>query len=209
MLPILLLFAVQDEPLGWTCSIERQVGDVTFYAQQSIEDRGRFPRTLKFRWMQDSWADNGFIEWSTLGSPVPGVPRTINFRVPLLKRQSNLTLRVTLSDGATEKIGRSAQASDMALNLSSDLGRPVASFQSLDRDINRKLWAARHFLAIVEDKKGNVLGSRSIDMPSDALVTRFDSELGSALDTKLNDAQTQCTPYGPEAYDPPIMRVRN
>jgi hypothetical protein len=211
MLPILLWLAAQDEPIGWTCNVERKEGDLVYVAQQSVEGGRRFSRTLRAKWMRDSFTEDAFVEWDSMDDPPPGVPHIINFRVPLTKRTSRLILRITFPDASTDAIVQTGNTWRTSLYLSTDgaAKRPVALFQSLDRDNNRRLWAARHFRVVVEDRNGQVLGVKAIDLPDPAELMRLDNELGRALDAKLDDASKQCSGYGPEAYvDPVVPRGR-
>jgi len=212
MLPILLWLAVQDEPIGWTCNVEKTEDGLVYVAEQSIEGGDRFPRKLRAKWMRGPFNEDAFVEWNSMNDPLPGTPGTINFRVPLSKRVTKLTLRVEFPGAHTEEIARTGRAWRISLNLSTDFPsnskRPVASFQNVDRDVNRKLWTARHFRAVVVDKHGQELGMRAVDLPDPAALMQLYGELGRALDAKLDDAPKQCSGYGPEVYLDPAPPPR-
>ena len=199
-LPLLLSFAFQDEPIGWRCGAEHAAGGRSYEVERAIEGEHRFPASIQVSWTSGSNIERS-VEWNYGLTAPPDAPRVIYFTIPMTRRKSRATLRVVFPD-STERL----------LDSRMDISRPADSgrlwiFQSLDGDVNRALWSARNFRAVLEDRRGRLLGSAEISFPDPAEVAEIVALLNREVDEKLNDPAdpaNECSAYGAEAYIDPI-----
>jgi hypothetical protein len=204
MLSLLLSLALQAEPIGWDCSAERTLEGLVYRSRQAIESGQRFPRNFRVNWMAGPFDVAHFVEWSETAGRLPDVPRTINFSVAVSGRTSRGTLRLILPDGTEQRLAPNPAIWTVSPASAS---ASVGLFQSLDGDLNRRLWAARRFRAVVEDRRGRVLGALDMSFPEPALVTQVAADLTREVDEKLRDPANPgnaCRPYGAEAYYDPV-----
>jgi hypothetical protein len=201
MLPFLLSMVLIDEPLGWSCSAQRLIEDRRYILDRSVEgsQRSYFGR-FRIDWLANQFSVERSVEWSYRDLPRLEAPRSITLSVPVARRTSRATLRIMLPDGTDLPVPGISQGT---------LIRSANQWQflSLDADFNRQLWAARNFRAVVEDRRGRVLGSREISFPNPGEVSRLSAELASEVEPKINDPANpamQCSPYGEEAYVDPV-----
>jgi hypothetical protein len=198
LLPLLLSLAVEDEPLGWRCSAERTIGDRTYRWERSIEGEHRFPPSFEVNRMSDPFTAGQSLAWNYLGiTPADAAP-TISFNVPLSRRSTRAVLRIVLPDGS-ERVFARGQRWPVAWTSSRGFGR----FHSVDTGLNRILWAAGGFRALVEDRRGLELGRLEVSFPDQAEVARTRDELAREVDAMLaapSRSPGRCFPYGEEAY---------
>ncbi len=201
MLSLLLSLALQDDILGWRCSAERAVDGHVYRLSQSIERGHRYPRNLEVRWMAGPIEVVRSLDWIDIEGWPPDAPRVITFLVPVTGQASRPVLRITFADGTGQLL--TYQPPRWYLNPTRD---HRVSFSSMDRGLNRQLWAARSFRVAVEDRRGRLLGALDLSFPDPAEATRMAAELAPQIDAKLADPArpaNQCSGYGEEAYVDP------
>ena len=201
MLSLLLSLALQDDIIGWRCTAEQTVADHVYRLEQSVEEDQRSPRDFRISWLSGPFVVARFIGWLDVDGMPPGPPRTINFRVSVSGRVSRPLLRLAAADGTGQLL------SDMPSRWTIQTSPGEVHFQSLDPALNRSLWIARSFTAIVEDRRGRVLGRLEIRFPDPAEVTAIAAALEPEVDAKLRDPANpanRCTSYGSEAYIDPV-----
>lgn len=150
--------------------------------------------------MPNSSRTERFVEWDYGDPPLSDAPRVINFQIPAARRTSRVVVRMVFPDGTEQSI---AQGRGLSLLRSGD----AWSFQSLDPDLNRRIWAARNLRAVVEDRRHRALGEIEMDFPASSEVMRLGAELALEVDAKLTDpsrSSNRCDPYGEEAYIDPV-----
>lgn len=202
MLSLLLSLALQDDIIGWHCDAERVVDGRVYRLVQSIEEEHRFPRDFRVSWMSGPFSVERFVGWSDFDGMPPGPPRTISFRVPVSRRASRPLIRLLTPDGTGQLL---SDASGWTISSSSSTNHVY--FLSLDRGLNGRLWAARSFRVVAEDRRGRVLGSLDISLVDPAEAVRLAAELAREVDRKLDDpanSANRCSAYGQEAYSDPV-----
>src|SRR5205085_7919482 len=122
------------------------------------------------------------LDWIDIEGWPPEAPRVISFLVPVAGQTSRPVLRITFADGTGQLL--TYQPSRWYLNPTRE---HTVSFSTMDRGLNRQLWAARNFRAVVEDRRGRVLGALDISLPDPVEATRMAAELATEADAELAD----------------------
>lgn len=195
-----LALSTQDEPLGWSCSAERAVEDRAYRLDRAIERGHEFFARLRISWMSNPVRTERFVEWNYGDPPLSDAPRLISFRIPATRRTSRATVRMVFPDGTGQSI---VPTWETVLRRAGDSW----SFDSLNPDLNRRLWAARNVRAVLEDRRHRVLGEIEMHFPESNEVMRLGAELALEVENKLADPsrpENRCSSYGEEVYADPV-----
>ena len=203
MLSLLLSLALQDDIIGWRCAAERTITDHVYRLEQSVEEDQRFPRELRIAWLAGRFAIARSVSWLEVEGMPPGPPRSLVIRVRLGRRDSRPVLRLITPDG-TEQVFRD---NSWRLTMTVSPSPHELTVLSLDPELNRSLWSAGRFRAVVEDRRRRVLGALEMRLPAPEEAVRVAAALGPEVEAKLRDPANpanQCSSYGSEAYVDPV-----
>ena len=203
ILSLLLSLALQDDILGWRCSAERTVTDHVYRLEQSVEQDQRSPREFRINWLAGPFDIARSVSWLEVEGMPPGPPRSIVLRVRLSRRVARPVLRLVTPDG-TDRVYR-----DNTWRVTVMVSSPPNELTvlSLDPELNRSLWSAGRFRAVVEDRRGHTLGALELRLPAPDEAVRVAAELDPEVEAKLRapaNPANSCSPYGSEAYVDPV-----
>lgn len=199
LLSLLASLPLQDDIIGWSCTARRAAGDRIYQVRQSVEGAHRFEPQVTISWRSGPSGDESSVRW--LGARRPGQLPGILLTVPLARRASNTVLRIVFADGTGQVIREDMAWWRVERRWRASTG--VGTFESPDGPFNRRLWAARAFRLIAEDRRGRPLGALDVSLPDLAEADRIAAELGREVAARLDDPASpasRCSSYGQEAY---------